>query len=57
MIEIDREVIFRAALERKETRAMHRRTDYPFTNPLLQDKFLSLRLKNGRAVASWREKR
>jgi succinate dehydrogenase/fumarate reductase flavoprotein subunit len=57
MIEIDREVIFRTALERKEIRAMHRRTDYPFTNPLLQDKFLSIRLKNGKAVIAWREKR
>jgi succinate dehydrogenase/fumarate reductase flavoprotein subunit len=50
------EVIFLTALERKETRGMHRRSDYPFTNPLLQDKFLSIQLKRGRAVTSWREK-
>ena len=35
---------------------MHRRSDYPFTNPLLQDKFLGIQRKNGRAVTSWREK-
>jgi succinate dehydrogenase/fumarate reductase flavoprotein subunit len=51
------EVILLAALERKETRGMHRRSDYPFTNPLLQDKFLSVQLKNGKTVAEWREKR
>jgi len=50
------EVIFRAALERKETRLMHRRSDYPFTNPLLQDKFLTIRQKNGRVLTAWREK-
>jgi succinate dehydrogenase/fumarate reductase flavoprotein subunit len=51
------EVIFRTALERKETRAMHRRKDYPFTNPLLQEKFLTIRLKKGKGVVAWREKR
>jgi len=51
------EAIFRTALERRETRAMHRRTDYPFTNPLLQDKFLSIERKNGKTVMEWREKR
>ncbi len=50
------EAIFLSAMERKETRGMHRRSDFPFTNPLLQDKFLSIRRKNGRSVASWREK-
>ncbi len=51
------EVIFLAALERKETRGMHRRTDFPFTNPLLQDKFLTIRSDNGTPVLEWRDKR
>jgi succinate dehydrogenase/fumarate reductase flavoprotein subunit len=50
------EVIFVAALERKETRGMHRRSDFPFTNPLLQDKFLSIRLDKGQITMEWREK-
>ena len=51
------EVILLTALERKETRGMHRRSDFPFTNPLLQDKFLSIQRKNGKMVTAWREKR
>jgi succinate dehydrogenase/fumarate reductase flavoprotein subunit len=51
------EVILRSALERKETRLMHRRSDFPFTNPLLQDKFLTIRQEGGKVVTEWREKR
>jgi succinate dehydrogenase/fumarate reductase flavoprotein subunit len=51
------EIIFHAALERKETRGMHRRSDFPFTNPLLQDKFLSVRRERGKVITEWREKR
>ena len=51
------EVIFLAALERKETRGMHRRSDFPFTNPLLQDRFLTVRLDNGTPVLEWRDKK
>ncbi len=51
------EVIFHTALERKETRGMHKRSDFPFTNPLLQDKFLSIRRDKGKVVTEWREKR
>lgn len=51
------EMIFHAALERKETRAMHRRSDYPFTNPLLADKFLTIRLEKGKPVLEWRDRR
>jgi succinate dehydrogenase/fumarate reductase flavoprotein subunit len=50
------EVIFLAALERKETRGMHRRSDFPFTNPLLQDKFLSIWQEKGQVNMAWREK-
>lgn len=50
------EIIFLAALERKETRAMHRRADLPFTNPLLQDKFLTIRRENNKIELRWRDK-
>ncbi len=48
--------ILAAALERKETRAAHKRADYPFTNPLLNDQMLTVRVKNGKIVAEWRSK-
>jgi succinate dehydrogenase/fumarate reductase flavoprotein subunit len=51
------QVIFLAALERKETRGMHRRSDFPFTNPLLADKFLTIRLDKGAPALEWRDKR
>jgi len=50
------EVIFRAALERKETRERHIRSDFPFTNPLLQDKFIEVSKKNNHVVLEWRVK-
>ena len=50
------EIIFLAALERKETRGMHRRSDFPFTNPLLQDKFLTLWQEKGQVKMVWRDK-
>jgi succinate dehydrogenase/fumarate reductase flavoprotein subunit len=50
------EVIFLAAMERKETRGMHRRSDFPFTNPLLQDKFLAVWQDNGQPNMAWRDK-
>lgn len=51
------EIIFMTALERKETRGMHKRSDFPFTNPLLQDKFLTIRQDEGETVMEWRERR
>jgi succinate dehydrogenase/fumarate reductase flavoprotein subunit len=51
------EVVFVAALERKETRALHKRSDFPFTNPLLADKFLTVRREDGSVRLEWREKR
>jgi succinate dehydrogenase/fumarate reductase flavoprotein subunit len=50
------EAIFLTALERKETRAQHRRSDFPFTNPLLADKFLTIRKDKGVAVTEWRNR-
>jgi succinate dehydrogenase/fumarate reductase flavoprotein subunit len=51
------ETIFLTALERKETRAPHKRADFPFTNPLLQDKFLTIRKENEQVVLEWRDKK
>ena len=51
------ETIFLTAGERKETRAKHVRLDYPFTNPLLTDKFLTIQKKdNGRVQMQWRKR-
>ena len=41
--------------ERKESRGMHQRADYTFTNPLLQDKFLMVKNENGHARLTWRD--
>ena len=51
------EVIFLTPLERKETRGIHRRSDYSFANPLLQDKFLTIWQENGEVQMAWRDKR
>ncbi len=48
------ETIFLAALERKETRGMHKRSDYTFTNPLT-DKFITIKLVEGQPIIEWRE--
>ncbi len=47
------EAVMLCAKERKETRRKHNRTDYPFTNPLL-DKFLHIRQEDGKPVFEWR---
>jgi succinate dehydrogenase/fumarate reductase flavoprotein subunit len=47
------ELICIAARERKETRGQHKRTDYNYTNPLL-DKTLVLKNVEGRTVTEWR---
>lgn len=50
------EMIFLTALERKETRAWHRRSDFPFTNPLLAEKFITIRQEKGNPVTEWRNR-
>jgi len=47
------ELIFIAARERKETRALHVRADYPFTNPLL-NRLLIVKKVDGKPVVEWR---
>ncbi len=51
------EIIFLTALERKETRGLHIRSDFPFTNPLLQEKFLTIQQEHGEVRLEWRDKR
>ncbi len=48
------EAVFIAANERKETRGIHVRSDYPFTNPLLE-KFLIIKKVDGKPVTEWKE--
>ena len=49
------ECIMRSALERKESRGNHKRSDYTFTNPLLADKMLDVtRNDDGTVTTSWR---
>ena len=49
------EALLAAALARKETRGNHIRADFPFTNPLLGDQFLTVGLEsNGEVTTKWR---
>jgi succinate dehydrogenase/fumarate reductase flavoprotein subunit len=48
------EVIFIAAIERKETRGTHVRVDFPFTNPLL-NKTLVIKKVDGKVIKEWKE--
>ena len=48
------ELIFISALERKETRGTHIRSDYPFANPVM-DKLLVIKKVNDKPVTEWRE--
>jgi succinate dehydrogenase/fumarate reductase flavoprotein subunit len=48
------EVVFRTSEERKETRGMFIRTDYPITNPLL-DRILVVRRENEKPIFEWRK--
>lgn len=49
------EIILIAANERKETRGLHKRSDYPLTNPMLEDKVLFIKNVAGKPVAEWRK--
>jgi len=51
------EAIFLTASERKETRGLHIRSDFPFTNPLLQDRFLTIRQEKGKVQLEWRDRK
>ncbi len=52
------EIVMNAALERRESRALHQRADCTYTNPLLSDKFMQIWLDgNGAIQTRWRQKR
>jgi len=48
------ELIFISALERKETRGTHIRSDYPFANPVM-DKLLIIKKVNDKPIIEWRD--
>lgn len=50
------DTIFLGGLERKESRGNHKRSDYPFTNPLLNDVMQTIRLVNGSPIVEWRKR-
>jgi succinate dehydrogenase/fumarate reductase flavoprotein subunit len=50
------ELIMLAALERKETRGLHRRMDYQITDPLLHGKILYVKKGDTQPIFTWREK-
>jgi succinate dehydrogenase/fumarate reductase flavoprotein subunit len=49
------ETAFFSALERKESRGMFQRSDYPYTDPLLTGKLLIIRQADGNPVTIWRD--
>lgn len=49
------ELVFIAAHERKETRGLHNRPDYPLTDPMLEGKGLFVKQVGGEPVLEWRK--
>lgn len=49
------ELVFLASIERRETRGSFRRHDYPFTNPVMNNKQIICKKISGRPVVEWRE--
>lgn len=48
-------LIVRSALERKESRGMHQRSDYTFTNPLLNGMLVTIKDEDGKPVTGMRK--
>ena len=49
------EIMIRCALERRESRGNMQRSDYTFTNPLLNNKFIRIVKENGEPHITWRD--
>jgi len=47
------ELVFIGARDRKETRALHHRSEYSFSDPLLGDKLHLIKQVNGKPVTEW----
>lgn len=47
-------IVLLSARERKETRGLHKRADFTFTNPLLNQTFVTIQKQNGEDVVSIR---
>lgn len=45
-----------AARERRETRLLHVRSDFTFTNPLMAGKFINVYLEDGKPTTAWRKR-
>ena len=50
------ELIMHAGDFRKETRGKHVRVDHPYTNPLLDNKFVNVYKKDGKPFADYRDR-
>ena len=50
------EAVAISSRNRKESRGMHRRVDYSYTNPLLNNMFQSIRLTDDGPVMEWRKR-
>jgi len=49
------ELVFMAANERKETRGLHKRPDYPLTSPLLENQALFITKIGAEPILEWRK--
>ncbi len=49
------ELVFLGALERKESRGLHQRTDYTYTDPLLNNQVLTMKKVAGQPVLKWKD--
>ena len=49
------ELVFIGGLERKESRGLHQRVDYPYTDPLLNGKMLVIREEDEGPVTEWKD--
>lgn len=51
------QLMIAAMRERKETRGMHKRSDYTFTNPLLDGKFITIQRGDYGPILEWRKRK